>query len=314
LPVCVTADLSQNGLIGASGEDAASFLQGQLTCDVRSVTEKHSLLGAYLSPKGRILASFRILRLGGDFVLRVHPSVLEGTIKRLRMFVLRSRVEIEDQSDRLVVFGIAGSAAEARIRASLGGAPSAVDESIQIEGTSVVRVPGPVPRFEVYAAPELASRLWSAVNAVTVGQDIWQLLDIRSGLPSIGAATADAFLPQMVNLELVGGISFTKGCYSGQEIVARTQYLGRPKRRMYRATVRAASKPEIGDSVVDDANEGNSDVGKVLSAASNPNGGFEILAVLQTASVVARSKLRLSIDPDAQLDLRELPYPVTADT
>lgn len=303
-------DLSHYGLVSVQGDDATAFLQGQLTCDVQGVTQEHSVLGAYLSPKGRILASFRIARRDEEFLIRVPSSVVETTVNRLRMFVLRSRVGIEDRRDAEVVFGIGGTGAETRIRAAAGQVPNTVDESVQVDDTTIVRVPGSEPRYEVYGSTENAARLWAELDGFVVGSDAWELFEIRSGLPTIGAENCDAFVPQMVNLELVGGVSFTKGCYSGQEVVARTQYLGRPKRRMYRAAVSSMAKPRIGGPVVVATPEGKKEIGRVVSSASSPDGGFEILAVLQTAAVVDGQELRVADGSDVRLEIRDLPYSV----
>ena len=151
---CLLVDLRDCGLVAVRGSEAESFLQGQFTCDMRRVTSQRSALGAYLSPKGRVLASFRILRFGDGYLLRMQSSVLHQTVRRLRMFVLRAQVDIEDVSDALVIFGVRGTDADSALRRAFGDPPDTIDEVKQSGRMAVVRVPGATPRFEVLGAPE----------------------------------------------------------------------------------------------------------------------------------------------------------------
>jgi folate-binding protein YgfZ len=301
-------DLSHHCLVTAHGEDAMSFLQGQLTCDLRRVTNTQSVLGAYLSPKGRVICTFRVVRAGEEYLIRLPASAAAHMVERLRRFVLRSRVEIETHSESIVVFGVAGADADNKLRAVAGMAPSAVDEAVSGKGAVIVQVPGAFPRYEVIAPTEVAIGLWSELAGAERGRDAWDLLEIRAGLPCIGKENSDAFVPQMVNLELVGGVSFTKGCYAGQEVVARTQYLGRAKRRMYRVKATVKSAPTIGERIVAESATEHSEVGRLVNWAHSPDGGFELLAVIQTAAISDGLTLRLGDDPEAVLRITDLPY------
>jgi tRNA-modifying protein YgfZ len=304
----IVADLSGTGLIAAQGDDAAAFLQGQLTNDVREVSEQHSQLSAYCSPKGRALALLRISRRKDVYYLAVANEVLEASLKRLRMFVLRSRVALENVREEFVRIGVSGPRVERDLLDLLGAVPTEVDASAQIGGLSVIRVRGPHPRFEILSEDlDAMEKTWTALNARTapVGDAPWRLLDIRAGVPRVYPETADVFVPQMINLNSLDAVSFSKGCYTGQEVVARMQYLGKLKRRMYRAQVDTDLPPRPGDALF--APDSAESVGKVVVAAPAPDGGHELLAVIQTDSAEGGG-LRLHGASGPPVAIRGLPY------
>lgn len=307
----VLADLSHTGLIAAYGDDTAAFLQGQVTSDVREVSPTTSQLSAYCSPKGRMLAAFRIFQRGETYYLAMPRVTVEGILKRLRMFVLRSKVTLEDGSDGLVRVGFSGPDADNQLREHLGSAPETTGAVVQSGGLTVIRIAGPHPRFEIYGEPDPMEKLWTAldVRAAPVGGDPWHLLDIRAGLPAVYAETADAFVPQMANLHLLEGVSFKKGCYTGQEVVARMQYLGKLKRRMYRAHAEAGERPEPGAPLF--APGAAQAVGKVVTAAPSPDGGWELLAVVEIGSQEA-GEVRVGATDGPALHFLDLPYPLAA--
>lgn len=305
----VIADLSHFGLISAHGEDAASFLQGQLTNDIRNVTDTHSQLSAHCSPKGRMLANLRLFKHDEAFYLQMPREQVETALKRLRMFVLASKVSLEDTSDTFVHFGFSGPKAEAELRERLGGVPDRPDDALARGEITVIRVPGPHPRFELFGELEAMQRLWTAldVRAAPVGASCWGLLDVLAGIPTIVPETADEFVPQMANLQLIGGVSFTKGCYTGQEIVARTEHLGKLKRRMYRAHADVETCPRPGEPVYRGAGEGAQSAGKVVNALPSPEGGCELLAVVEIARREA-GDVHLGGPDGPALEFRDLPY------
>jgi folate-binding protein YgfZ len=311
----VLCDLSHLGLLGVEGEDAEGFLQGQLTNDVRHVNDSRCQLSSHCSPRGRMLATFRLLLRERRYLLEMRREILEPIRKRLCLFVLRSRVRIDDLSDALVRVGIAGPEAAELVGQSIGAVPREVDSVHQEGAVTVLRLPSTVPRFEVLGDPDAMQTPWNrlAARCVRVGTDPWALLDIRAGIPTVSAATADVFVPQMANLQLVDGVSFRKGCYTGQEVVARSQYLGRLKRRMYRATVLTDQRPAAGDSVFSPGAETDQAVGKVVDARPAPEGGYELLAVLQIESA-ENGRLHLGAVNGPGLELRELPYPFGEDS
>ncbi len=309
----LVCDLSRLGLIAVQGPDAANFLQGQFSNDVREVSERRSQLNAYCSPKGRLLAVFRLFLRAGVYYLLLPQDILDATLQRLRMYVLRAQVSLDNAGDRLIRIGVSGPAAAARVAVLLGNLPQEVNEVAQIRRPAcpgatgdglftALRLPGTVPRFVI--AGELAGMqtLWEALQpeALRVETDYWSLLDIRAGLPSIHTATQDTFVPQMVNLDLLGGVSFSKGCYPGQEIVARTHHLGSIKRRMLRAWADTPDPPRPNDTLY---TPGNSQaVGQVVDAQFSPGGGFELLAVVQISHGEGLMHLKSPTGPPLRLE------------
>lgn len=305
----VFADLSHYGLVAVHGDDAAEFLQGQLSNDIRLIDEQHSLLNAYCSPKGRMLASFRVFKRGDSFYLRMPASVVESTVKRLRMFVMRSQVTFEDTVDTYIPIGVAGPGAETELAEALDiTLPQQVDEVTQNDELAIIRVPGRHPRYEIYAGFDAASAVWNALNVhcAPVGAGPWNLLEIQAGLPTVYPETLEAFVPQMANLQLVNGVSFKKGCYPGQEVVARMHYLGKLKRRMYLARIHSDAPPRVGQELFD-AKADQQSCGKLVDLEPHPDGGYLALAVIQIASAEG-GEVRLGAQDGPALAFEDLPY------
>ncbi len=313
----VFCDLSHFGLIAAHGEDAETFLQGQFSNDVRKVGEAHSQLSSYCTPKGRMLANFRLFRRTDTYFMRLPQSLIETMLKRLNMYVLRAKVTLENADDALVRMGYAGPNAANELAEALGSSiPENPNEALSLAQLSILRVPGIHPRFEIYGELEALQALWEKLNVrgAPVGADCWGLLDVLAGIPNIHPQTSEAFVPQMANMDLLGGISFEKGCYPGQEIVARTRYLGTLKRRMYLFHVDTEAVSP-GQEIFDAAHADAGRVGIVVEGYPYPNGGIEGLAVLQIKSVEdPASKLRLASPTGPRLSVRPPPYPIEETT
>ena len=322
----VLADLSHLAVLEFSGADAEAFLHGQLSCDARGMNPDASSLGSYCTPKGRMLADFLLWRVAGGYRMALSRTIAASIQKRLRMYVLRSKVQITDASDAVVLLGAAGPAAPQALGAVLPGGPQAdpkadpkVDPKVDYsathfgDGGSVIALPG--ARYLIAVPAAGAARLWSelAARLRPVGTPCWEWLDIHNGFPLVTARTQEQFVPQMVNLELIGGVNFNKGCYPGQEIVARTQYLGKVKRRMFLAHLDAdvppETRPEPGEEIFSDDIPGQAS-GMVVNAQPSPTGGYDLLAVVQLSSREASvAHLRSSNGP--VLRFLDLPYAVS---
>jgi tRNA-modifying protein YgfZ len=303
----VIAPLAHLSALGFEGEDAAAFLQGQLSCDVEGLDPGRAALGCYCTPQGRMLASFVLWREDDGFRMALAADIATAVRKRLQMFVLRSKVRIAFLDDALVLLGIAGHGGADALRGVAGEAPA---EPFGVRHAANVTTIGlPVDRLLVVARAEGAAGLWERLEPrlVPVGSAAWQWLDVVAGVPLVTGPTQDRFIPQMANFELIGGINFRKGCYTGQEVIARAQYRGTVKRRLYLAHV-AGGEPGAGDAVVGDG-EGESAGGTIVNAARAPEGGFDVLAVLQSAAVGA-ADLRLRSADGARLEIRPLPYAI----
>lgn len=314
----ICSDLSHQGLIAAQGSDAAQFLQGQLTCDVQRVSSDHSLLGAFCSPKGRALACFRLFRREDGIYLELPQELVEATLARLRKYVLRAKVSLVDASDQSVRFGVAGRAAEALLTDRLGAIPVTINDVIHTTGgdwpdMTIMRLPGIAPRFQLHGPLPVMQALWKALagKVTLTGAEPWRLLNILAGIPTIYPETVEAFVPQMINLDALDGISFQKGCYTGQEVVARMHYLGKLKRRMYVARVDSVQPPRPGDALFSPQADTSQSAGRIVDAAKHPDGGYALLAVA-LIECAERGVLQLGDAQGATLNLEPLPYPLTA--
>lgn len=302
----IVADLSQLGVIACRGDDTATFLQGQLTNDVRALHADAAQWSGYCSPKGRLLGNFLMWRHGEDYCLQLSGDILASVQKRLSMFIMRAKVQARDASNETVRLVVAGAAATSAVKAAMGAVPDAAMLTATTEAGQVIRVGD--DKFVLSVVPECAEAVWTSLRqtATPVGAPVWDWLRLNAGIPMIVAATQEQFVPQMVNLEVIGGVNFQKGCYPGQEIVARSQYLGKLKRRMFLAHVDAEAAP--GDSLFSSDFDGQA-TGTVVNAAPAPSGGFDVLAVAQVESAAAHT-LHLKAADGAALRLRPLPYAV----
>lgn len=303
----ILCDLSHYGLVSAYGGDATAFLQGQFSNDLKQVDATHSQISSYCSPKGRMLVNFRIFQRETTYYMRMPREMVESFLKRLGMFVLMSKVTLEDADDALVRFGVSGPEAEAELKDALGGVPSDIDAVASFKGITVIRIPGPYPRFELYGELEPMQQAWQRLNvrAAPVGASPWALLDILGGIPTVYSQTSDAFVPQMANMQLIGGVSFKKGCYPGQEVVARMQYLGKLKRRMYRLHIAGNEAPLPGNEVF--ATGLPEPIGRLVDAQPHPDGGIAALAILQIENAES-GEIHIGGVEGPQATLAELPY------
>lgn len=300
--------LAHTGVIAVTGADAASFLHGQLSNDFERVDGRHARLAAYCSAKGRMLASLVGLRRDADTLwLVLRADLLAPTLKRLSMFVLRAKARLADASDSLVALGVTGPT----VRAALGDAACALPVWGQAERgeARVVRLPDGAGQARLlWIGPTAeADTLLAAHPALPLAH--WDWLEVASGVAPVMAATADQFVPQMLNYELVGGVNFQKGCYPGQEIVARSQYRGTLKRRAQR--VDAATELVPGQEVFWSGDPGQPS-GLVAAAAPRPDGqGFSALVELKLAALAGGS-LHLGASDGPALALGALPYSLPA--
>jgi folate-binding protein YgfZ len=305
----VLCDLGQFGALRVSGEEAQTFLQNMLSNDIRAVDAAHAQLSSLNTPKGRMLASMLIWRDGDDYLLQLPRALCEPMRKKLTMYVLRAKVKIADADivslGVSISPGVSGAQAKASLRTLFGELPQQTFEVANGEASSLIKLGE--HRWQLNAAPQRAQELWAAIAAQPVGNACWDWLNIRAGLPVILPQTQEQFVAQMVNFEAIGGVSFKKGCYPGQEVVARMQHLGKPKRRMYLAHVDGVA-PQPGDELFSADMEGQSS-GMIVNAAAAPGGGFDVLAVVQIASHDAHP-IHLDSLAGARLQFLPLPYPV----
>ncbi len=307
----VISDLSHMGLISAHGDDSQMFLQGQLTNDVLEVNTQHSQLTGYCSPKGRLLALIRLFYVADRYYMQLPADILSAILKRLGMFVLRSQVTLEDASDSLIHAGLSGPESGKLLEDTVGVLPQDVDQVAVTDRITVIRIPGIQPRFELFGRPDDIKTLWEKLreDARPVGTAAWRRLNILAGIPAIYTQTMDMFVPQMVNLQAFDGINYKKGCYTGQEVVARLHYRGNLKRRMYIAHTDSAIAPQPGDTLYS-PNAGSAEgAGMVVDAEADPAGGYDVLVVIRIPYAES-DEVRLYDDKGAKLQFQRLPYGV----
>lgn len=291
----VMCDLSHLAILEVSGEDSVEFLQNQFTNDVAALSVGKSQFDGWCTPKGRLTALFRVTRVEEDRFLLILPrDLVDAAEKKLKMFVFRSKVAINNLSDSAVRIGLSGPGAEQQLTAVTEAKPlpATVDDAIITGKCTIVRLrPGPHPRFLVVTDLEPAKKIWSHfdVQSAPVGRGAWELLKIRAGVPSIFLKTQESFVPQMVNLQSINGLSFQKGCYPGQEVVARMEYLGKLKRKMYSIFIHEESTPAptVGSALYSASSSSAQGAGEVVSVEKNGDGVWEGLAVIEVAAAEA---------------------------
>lgn len=287
------------GVIRAQGADATKFLQSQLTNDVAALSPAQVRLAGFCSAKGRLQASFLVWRVAADeLYLACSASVLAAALKRLSMFVLRAQCRLTDATAQSAPCGQVGSVAAAT------AAGAAVWGKREGDGRTVLRLPDAAGLARCIVIGDAAAAHVEPTSAITL--DHWRWLEVQSGIPTIEAATVDQFVPQMLNFELLDGIDFHKGCYPGQEVVARSQYRGSIKRRMFLFDCAAAAA--AGQEVFASHDPGQP-AGMVVNAAPHPAGGWSALVQVKLLALT-EGTLHLGDAEGALLQQRELPYPV----
>ncbi|MEO6322697.1 MAG: folate-binding protein [Polaromonas sp.] len=302
-------ELMHMGVIRVVGEDAVKFLQGQLTQDVAQLDLTQARLAAFCNAKGRMQASFVLFKRSPEDVLLVcSRDILAATLKRLSMFVMRAKAKLSDASGDFSLYGVTGTAIE-----FIAGTGHAAWSKVDFDDSNMVFL---------YPAAGQPRALWCTPagspapqgNAIDVG--LWHWLDVQSGIAMITQPIFEAFVPQMLNYESVGGVNFKKGCYPGQEIVARSQFRGTLKRRAY--LVHADVAPAVGQEIFQ-TQDADQPCGLVAAAAVNPGGGFDAIVSMQTAVAADaqahadEQRLTLGSAAGAALTLLPLPYPLLED-
>jgi folate-binding protein YgfZ len=291
----MTIDSTSSGRLGFmgalrfTGADAVSFLQGQVSNDTQRLTEHTPVLAAYSTAQGRVLALIYLLPHSSGVVAILPREILEPTMERMRKFILRAKVRIEDAADLVVAGQFGGAAPQAQ----------ATSRYVEHDGIGMAPVGHDENRQWIIGPPEKIAASADAAAAKHI-EEQWRLADIRAGLPQVYTATSEAFVAQMLNLDLLDGISFTKGCYTGQEIIARTQHLGRIKRRLFRLRLPSGTW-KVGQALrLADGRQGR--LTEVIESA----GRTEALAVLSVEAGVTGGA---DAPGELLVDAAELPLP-----
>jgi folate-binding protein YgfZ len=300
--------LSHEGVLAVRGPDASKLLQGQLTCNLNYLDAERSSLGARCTPKGRMQSSFRIQPEGDGYLLAMDRELVHTQLADLSKYAAFSKSKLYDESAEWVRFGL--SAGDG-VLTSLGlDLPQDADRLITAHGLIAIRLPDGRAELWVRAGDAETIRLRLSAQLREASLEHWLMAQIRAGIGQVVAGTRELFIPQMINLQALGGVSFKKGCYTGQEIVARMQYLGKLKRRLHRLAAENAEAevPAPGLELYSPVH--GSSVGEVVLAAS-VDGALELLAVLQE-DAAADGRIFLGSPDGLPLTLLDLPYMLDA--
>ena len=308
------APITELGLLAASGDEAANFLHNQLTNDVLHLGRSQARLAGYCSPKGRLLATFLMWRTADTIFLQLPRTIQAPVQKRLQMFILRAKAKLADatlEADTALVLGVGGAKAEAALAQHFGILPGAPYGKLEHALGTLIRVADAfgMPRYQWLMSVASAKSVWPALAATLArgGNDAWNLSQIHAGVPQITAPTQEQFVPQMINFELIGGVDFKKGCFPGQEIVARSQYLGKLKRRMTLATL-DGTEFKAGDEVFSSADP-LQPCGMLVNCAPNGVGGTDALVEIKLAAIAhGAPSVRVGSGAGPALRFLDLPY------
>ena len=267
----IIAPLSHLAVLSISGKDAATFLQGQTTCDIKALVDSEPRLGAYCNAKGRTISTFIVIKLQETYQLILTVDLLDTVRKKLQMYVLRSDVQLADLSDELCIIGTHN--VELTAQANLYSYPQLANSYLFISAPEQTQ--------------QFCTELQTKQSALLIDANTWLNLDIQAGIPWLYADTSEKFVPQMLNLDKLEAISFTKGCYTGQEIVARMHYLGKNKRAMYNASCTTKDIIHKGCSISDSDNQ-EAEIGTVILSAKQDN-NTQLLLVLKDQAITAKN-------------------------
>ncbi|MFO1436484.1 MAG: folate-binding protein [Gammaproteobacteria bacterium] len=289
-----------------AGDDAAALLGGQLTADIKALSGTQSCIAAWCTPQGRALTIVRVLRHGDGFLLLLPSELAEVTIKRLRMYVLRAKVTIEDASVNFACLGVSGQNALAALAADLPLQTTA-GARVSLDDLAIIRLPDARPRLLLVGPPSALANLWSRMTTVAraAGAAAWDWLDITAALPQIFASTRERFVPLALNLDALGGISFNKGCYTGQEIIARMKYRGQLKQRMHIGRIENANVPAPGTRLA--VRDAEMSAGEIVQSTVDTGGGTIFTATVLT-ELVGTDRVHVESATGPRIQWLPLPY------
>ncbi|MDI3323704.1 folate-binding protein [Pontibacterium granulatum] len=291
-------------VLTVTGPDSEKFLQGQLSCDLAQTLASGSSMGSHCNIKGHMISLFRVITIADGFMLRLHNDIHDIAAQTLGKYIIFSKAEIAKPGDAVVGIGLQGENAAELAKIAVSELPAETNGVSQQGDRTLISVPG--GRYELWLPQEDAVALLPELLALGQLGDSndWLLSEVRAAIPDLRTATIEAFIPQMTNLQALNGVSFTKGCYTGQEIVTRLQHRGQLKRPMYRLKSACDTLPQAGDTVFSDSKE---NAGQVVVAARNEAGECELLAVV-IKEQADNDILHLQAQDGPVATVEELPY------
>ncbi len=305
LPDTYLIELTGFSAISLSGEEKSKYLQGQVTCDVNKSTETNLQVGAHCDAKGKVLSVFRLInRLSAHLLLQPKASI-PNSLRELQKFGVFAKVTIEEVQ-ALSFIALVGEQASQLLQQEFSQIPDSLSPVIQVETTTLVYLAGETPRYIIIDDAPVITSLVSSLTLPIYSQMVWDLLEISQGFPILSSNSSGQYIPQMLNLQAINGISFTKGCYLGQETVARMQYLGKNKRALFTLHVQV-KKPLEADDIVEKQLAGNwRKAGDILAFYQADDGNCIIQAVL--ANDNEQPLMRIASQDDTEVTYIPLPY------
>jgi folate-binding protein YgfZ len=305
IPNAFAISLDQFGAISLCGEEQSKYLQGQVTCDVNALTNETLLHGAHCDAKGKVFSIFRLINRAGSHLLLQPTASIESSLAELKKFGVFAKVEIT-QTQQLTFNAVAGSEITQRLHEKYSELPNSINPVLQMGSTTLVYLAGKLERYLIIDNKENSDAFINNLNLPIYTQALWNLIEIKEGFPLLAKETVSAYVPQMLNLQAIHGISFTKGCYLGQETVARMQYLGKNKRALFSLTGQAGSV-NPGDIIEKQLGENWRKAGDILAFYQADCGQSYVQAILAN-DIEDGTPLRIKHQEASQLSIAELPY------
>jgi len=307
LPDLFAISLNSVSAISLSGEEQAKYLQGQVTCDVNNLAQEKLLTGAHCNAKGKVFSAFRLIERNKEYLLIQPSSSIAQSLSELQKFGVFAKVEISQASD-LNFLAIAGNNASAKMAELFEQVPDTLTPVVESDSTTLIYIAGKINRYLIIADDERLANISATFDFPVFHDKVWQLLEITEGFPMLSEQNIAEYVPQMLNLQAINGISFTKGCYLGQETVARMQYLGKNKRALY-SLIGKTSNVTAGDIIEKKIGDNWRKAGDVLSAYQASNEQTNIQAILAN-DVEPSTELRIK-EQVSKLTITPLPYTIS---
>lgn len=309
LPNLFAIELDNLGAISLIGEEQNKYLQGQVTCDVNATNENSLINGSHCDAKGKVFSAFRLIMRNKANLLLQPKATLTASLAELKKYGVFAKVEIA-AVDTLSYLAVCGSDAETRLAQHFSTLPNENSPVETVDSTTLVYIAGTTPRYVIINETNIIEAFTNTLDITTYSHAVWNLIEITEGFPTLNEATISAYVPQMLNLQAVNAISFTKGCYLGQETVARMQYLGKNKRALYSLKGQTSSTINTENVIEKQLGENWRKAGDILSTYTADNGEYYLQAVL-TSDTDNSINLRIKDNSDATLQLQPLPYSLT---
>ncbi|PHR82231.1 MAG: tRNA-modifying protein YgfZ [Colwellia sp.] len=306
LPSTFLVSLDNYSAISLKGEEQTNYLQGQVTCDVNSSNDDNLLIGAHCNAKGKVFSVFRLINRNSAHLLIQPKASLGGSISELKKFGVFAKVDITAK-DELSFFALVGEQATNILQKHFNQAPDSLTPVVQSNTTTLVYIAGKQARYLLIDESPMLENIISTLNQPIYHSTLWSLLEINEGFPQLSDVSSGEYIPQMINLQAINGISFTKGCYLGQETVARMQYLGKNKRALYSLKTQLTQPLESDDVIEKQLGENWRKAGDILATYQADNGHCYLQAVL-SSELDDSTALRIKSQPESKIIIQALPY------